>query len=309
MNIGIVGAGKMGFTLGKHFVVNKDKFIKEEFVGTDRVDYDLIGYYSKSIDSAKEAAKFTNSKCFENLNELVEMCDTIFLTVPDSQISMVVDELGKKKNDLSGKIICHTSGACSSSVFSGIGSQFYGYSVHPIYAVNSKTDSYKNFSDSFITIEGSVEKINDIVALFDSLGHKTKVIAKNDKPKYHCSAVFASNLVVGLYNMAIRLLEECGFDENEATTALIPLFSNNANNIVNNGCIKSLTGPIERCDENTVLKHLDTIYGKEKEVYRLISQELIDIAIEKHILEVNSDKNIEENKYTKLCEILNKDDN
>lgn len=307
MNIGIVGAGKMGFTLGKHLAVNKDKLKNKVCIGTDRISYDLIGYYSKSNDSARKAADFTNSKCFKSLNELVQMCDTLFITVPDNQISLVVETLRELRCDLSGKIICHTSGACSSEVFFGLGSLVYGYSVHPIYAVNSKTDSYKKFSDSFITIEGSYEKINNIVALFDFLGHKTKVITKQDKPKYHCSAVFASNLIVGVFKIAIRLLEECGFDENEALTALIPLFYNNANNIVNNGCKKSLTGPIERCDETTVLKHLDTLSGREREVYRLISQELIDIAIEKHMLEKNIDKNIENEKYIELHEILMKD--
>ena len=50
MKIGFVGAGKVGFTLGKYF---QSKGIS------------VVGYFSKNIASAKEASSFTNTSCFE----------------------------------------------------------------------------------------------------------------------------------------------------------------------------------------------------------------------------------------------------
>ena len=47
MNIGFVGAGKVGFSLGKYFCNN---------------DIKVSGYYSQNLESSKEAAKFTKSK-------------------------------------------------------------------------------------------------------------------------------------------------------------------------------------------------------------------------------------------------------
>jgi len=266
MKIGFIGAGKMGFTLGKHFSCCKNESIH------------LSGYYSRNPESAKEAARFTDTNYYDSITDLVNDSDAIFITVPDGQIAVIVDELNRLNVCLEQKIICHTSGALSSQVFSGMGSRVYGYSIHPIYAVNSKTESYINFKDSFITIEGHDRYLNDLVDIFVNLGHDVKIISADDKAKYHSAAVFSSNLVIGLYHMAVGLLEECGFGFDEAEKALKPLFKNNSNNLYNNDCLSALTGPVARCDIDTIKKHLNVLKDDEKKVYMLLSKELINIA-------------------------------
>lgn len=57
MKFGFIGAGKVGFSLGK--------YLKENNI-------DLNGYYSKSKHSAKEAAIFTGTKKYDNLEMLIE---------------------------------------------------------------------------------------------------------------------------------------------------------------------------------------------------------------------------------------------
>lgn len=275
MRIGFIGAGKMGFTLGKHIKEALNSSSTNEVLKNTTV----VGYYSNSLDSAKAAAQFTDTDYYESIENLVDDCDAIFITTPDGQIEVVANIistiLNKKQKEI---ILIHTSGALSSQVFSGMGNHVYGYSVHPIYAVNSKTESYINFSKAYITIEGNEKHLEDVKELFDVLGHTVKVISAENKTKYHASAVFASNLVVGLYSKATHLLSECGFDEDEAMKALVPLFTNNADNIANKGCKDALTGPVARCDVGTVSKHLDVISGDDQEVYKLLSRELVKIA-------------------------------
>ena len=271
MNVGFIGAGKMGFTLGKHIAVNGDK-----------LDIKVGGYYSRTKQSASEAAEFTNSHCYNSLTELVNGNDIIFITVPDGQIAVMADTLDRLDANLSGKIICHTSGASSSQVFSGMDSQVYGYSIHPIYAVNSKTESYINFNQAYITIEGHKKYIEMMADMFKSLGHQVKIISADDKVKYHSAAVYASNLVIGLYHKSMKLMMECGFDEAEAEESLKPLFENNAKNLINKGCEDALTGPVERCDTETVRKHIEALEGDELTVYKLLSKELVEIADMKH---------------------------
>ncbi|MBQ9610489.1 MAG: DUF2520 domain-containing protein [Lachnospiraceae bacterium] len=267
MKVGFIGAGKMGFTLGKHMT---DHGIR---VG---------GYYSRTKESAMKAAEFTNSHCYDSLSELVNGNDIIFLTVPDGQIAVMANELDRLDVSVDEKIICHTSGASSSQVFSGMDSHVYGYSIHPIYAVSSKTESYINFNQAYITIEGHEKHIQMIADMFIKLGHQVKIISPDDKVKYHSAAVFASNLVIGLYHKSVKLMTECGFDEIEAEEALKPLFENNANNLINKGCTDALTGPVERCDTETVRKHVEVLEGDELAVYKLLSKELVEIADLKH---------------------------
>lgn len=275
MKIGFIGAGKMGFTLGKHLA----EYSRGSESGAAKQNEMpvVMGYYSKNCSSAKEAAEFTNTNYYTDLEDLAEVCDTLFLTVPDGQIAVMADELDRLGRCMEHKIICHTSGALSSQVFSGMDSHVYGYSVHPIYAVNSKTASYINFRDCFITIEGHERYLGDMVRMFQSVGHSVKTISAEDKAKYHGAAVFSSNLVIGLYHMAMRLLTECGFAEAEAEQALMPLFKNNADNLYSSDCYNALTGPVARCDIETVEKHLAVLGDNEAVVYRILSDELIKI--------------------------------
>ena len=267
MRIGFIGAGKMGFTLGKH--------LKES---TDAL---LVGYFSQNPESAREAAKFTDTKYYEDLNELADLCDALFITVPDGQIAVIAELLDGLGTVMEGKILCHTSGALSSQVFSGMHSPIYGYSIHPMCAVSSKTKSHINFSKCFITIEGHERYLEFFVHLFVSLGHEVKIIEKEDKIRYHGAAVMASNLVIGLYHMAQEELSKCGFTSEEADRALKPLFKGNAEKLAEYGCEEALTGPVERCDIKTISKHMSVLEGDSLEAYRLLSRQLVDIARKK----------------------------
>lgn len=270
MKIGFIGAGKMGFTLGKH--------LKEYEKHHEDSGFCVMGYYSQTLDSAKEAARFTDTNYYESMDELAEVCDAIFLTVPDGQIQTVSDVIAGGNVSLAGKALVHTSGALSSRVFSGMGNRVSGYSIHPIYAVNSKTDSYLHFQDCFITIEGEGAYTEQFVDLFQKLGHTVRRISAEHKAKYHASAVFVSNLVIGLYAMGSDLLTQCGFSPAEAEQALLPLFANNAENMQRVGMQEALTGPVSRCDMKTVEKHLQVLDQDAKMVYRCLSKRLVQLA-------------------------------
>lgn len=278
IRIGIIGAGKVGFTIGKYLVQHNIK---------------LVGYFSKSIESAKEASIFTNSNYFNNIKELVQECDTIIITTPDGIILDIWNEI--RKFDISNKIICHCSGSLSSKVFSNIESyNCYGYSIHPMFAISNKYNSYKDLKKAFITVEGSQKHINKIKAFIESLGNKVKIISWENKSEYHLSSVLVSNHVLALINISKNLLINCGFNDEEAIEALYPLIINNINNIKCSGILNSLTGPIERGDVKTVINHMKCLNEGDRELYRLISKKLIDIAKVK-----NKDKD-----YRELEEVI-----
>ena len=95
---------------------------------------------------------------------------------------------------------------------------------------------------------------------------------------YHAASVTVSNLVLGLINNGVNYLEECGFTKEMAIKALYPLIENNLRNIKERGAVKSLTGPIERGDLSTVINHLNVIREEDKELYRLLSKNILKIA-------------------------------
>lgn len=278
MKFGFIGAGKVGFSLGKYLTEKGQK---------------VSGYFSEIYEDAIEAAEFTKSKGYKNIGELVEDSDVLFVTVSDGQIESVWNQL--KENHISNKIVCHTSGALSSEVFSDIaGYESYGYSIHPLFAVSNKYQSYKELSNSYFTIEGSPEKLGDIRELFESFGNNVCVISKEDKVKYHSAAAMASNLVAGLIGLSETLLKECGFDDESAHKALSPIIRGNIEHIIDDGVINALTGPIERNDVDTVKKHLTVLKNNDREIYACVSRQIVDIAEMK-----NKDRD-----YSKMKEIL-----
>lgn len=259
---GFIGAGKVGFSLGKYLKENNIK---------------ISGYYSKSEHSAKEATIFTDTKHYNNLKQLINDSDAIFITIPDDKISEVWNEI--KEMPIKNKLICHCSGSLTSEIFSNI-SQYgaYGYSIHPMFAISDKYNSYKNLSKAFITIEGNEKYADYIKELFCSLGNSAFVISKENKPLYHTASVVVSNLMLALINNGVTYLNQCGFSDDMAIDALYPLIEFNLKNVKEQGVIKSLTGPVERGDLKTIESHCKTLNGQDKELYKLLSRNILEIA-------------------------------
>lgn len=276
IKIGFIGAGKVGFSLGKYLKIN---------------NIPVTGYYSRNEDSAKKASIFTGTKQYNNLNEIINDSDTIFITTPDSEIKNVWNEI--KELPIKNKMICHCSGSLSSEIFSNINNYgAYGYSIHPMFAISDKHNSYKSLNKAFITIEGNNKHVDKFYNLILSLGNDVIIINKENKPLYHVASVTVSNLVLGLINTGVKHLIECGFEEELAIKALEPLISFNIENIKERGIVNSLTGPIERGDISTLKSHCNALKSDDEILYKLLSKNILEIAKVKN---KNRDyKNIEE---------------
>lgn len=264
--IGFIGAGRVGFTLGRYFVEN---------------GLNVSGYYSRTYEHAVSASQFTDSKSYKTIDELIAASSIIFITVNDSQIQTVWELC--KKSDLTNKILCHCSGAMTASVFSGIEqTKAYGYSVHLLFSFNDKYNSYKEISKAFFTVEGDENHIDYVTDIIKKSGNEYVVIDGTNKDKYHGAAVFVSNLVIGLFHSGKKLLMDCGFCDEQAQKALIPLFINNAANLSCVGESSALTGPVDRNDLDTVKKNINCLDDDYKDIYVKLSRQLVEIAKNKY---------------------------
>lgn len=268
MNIGFIGAGKVGFTLGKFF---------------SEGGIHVTGYYSRHIESAEEAAAFTNSKAYRSIREILQDSDALFLTVPDGMITSVYEEL--KKWGLSGKQICHCSGALSvPDAFPGLADTgACGYSIHPLFPISSKLNSYRELTDAFFCLEGDETHIRAWAQLLNELGARTQIIAGEAKVRYHAACAISSNLVCALAQESIDLLESCGMERSQALRALAPLMRSNLEHLIQHGPAAALTGAVERNDTATVEKHLHCFPTEaERELYRACSEKLVQLAERKN---------------------------
>ena len=263
MNIGIIGAGKVGVSVGRYL---KDNNIR------------ISGFYDTDSDNAAFAAQFTQTDCFSDLEELVKVSDTLFITTPDSVIGSVWDCI-KNNMSVQNKIVCHFSGALSSDVFTD--SQSTGASVcsvHPMLAFSDKLTSYRIPANTFFAIEGDETAVSAVKSLFESLGNTVCRIDKSKKSLYHTAASVLSNELVALLDMGYSLLEQCGFSRDDAVGATQNLVSGNVKSVLKNGCVNALTGPVERNDLQTVKKHVDSLNGEDRQIYILLAKRLVEIA-------------------------------
>lgn len=278
MKIGFIGAGKVGWTLGKYWSENLSS-----------QDFELTGYYSRTPASAEGAAKFTHSRAFPDKESLIKASDGVFLTVPDGTIQEVWKEICKL--DLKGKFVAHCSGALSTEeTFPALKeSGACAYSIHPLFAVSDKEETWKELKGVFFSIQQDPSNespdpfIDNLEKMMKEAGNPYKKVPADKKTLYHLASAVASNLVCGIVDMSLDLLGGCGFSQEEGRKALAPILRGNMNHIADVGVKDALTGPMERNDIGTVKDHLSVFEDEEeKEIYRLLSKRLMRIAQEKH---------------------------
>ena len=263
MRIGIIGAGKVGTTLGKYLSIHGKN---------------VTGFYSRTHESADEAATFAETETYSSLCKLVEKSDVIFITTPDGVIHQVWGDL--LHQDISNRIICHFSGSLSSHVFSGreeAGAS--GISMHPMYAFSDKFHSYEQFHTAYLTLEGDPEAVAVMKPMWEAIGHHVLTLKAEDKIKYHAAAAMASNEMLGLMQASLDILSECGFSEKDSMALLTPLVQGNIASMLEKGCVNALTGPVERGDAQTVRKHLQAREGRKAgKIYQSLGSTMVELA-------------------------------
>jgi predicted short-subunit dehydrogenase-like oxidoreductase (DUF2520 family) len=264
MKIGFLGAGKVGFSLGKYL---SGKGVS------------VAGYAGRRESSVREAASFTGTRAFAGPEELIRHCDCVLLTVPDDAIAEVWR--GLRQVEIAGKIFCHCSGLLASDIFEGIEERGAGgCSLHPLMAIPDSRNSHALLQEAVFALEGAPKARETMRRLVSGLGNAVCILDREQKVRYHCAAVFVSNFSTALAQIGANLFQACGLD-----TAVEPLFQlmlNNARSVREYGVIHALTGPVERCDARTISRHLSCLSGEDRQLYVLLSRKLARIAAAKH---------------------------
>lgn len=282
MRIGIIGAGRVGCSIGKYLRIKGQE---------------LAGYYDVDSGAAKEAAEFTQTDVFGTIQELLDSSDIIFITTPDTYIISVWEQI--KTLSLKNQIICHCSGALSSDSFSKDENMTVSCcSIHPMLPFSNRFSSYEQLNNAFFTVEGDKKASDVLCELFRSFGNEVCIIDKSKKAKYHAAASILSNQVIAVLDMGYSLLTECGFTREEALRATSQLVTKNIENVIANDCSAALTGPIERGDAQTIKKHLDCLSRDDAKLYKMLAERLVRIAKNK-----NANKD-----YSDIENLLNEDE-
>ena len=263
--IGIIGAGKIGASLGAYFI---------------KKGVAVTGFYDSLSGNALSAAERTGTRCYGTLAEILSENEMVLIAVPDDNIASVWEQC--RCFPITGKCFIHSSGVMGSDVFSGhADAGVHVGSLHPVCAVSSRA-SEAVFSGKFFVLEGDQTGLKMLKSLMMTTGNDYRVVATEQKTRYHAAAVASSNLFCALAEMAEDWMKDSGFDAQAAHEMLAPLMLGNMEHVAEQGAVAALTGPVERGDIGTVAKHLAVLEGDDREIYRLLSLRLVKIAQQKH---------------------------
>ncbi|GAB6086591.1 Rossmann-like and DUF2520 domain-containing protein [Alkaliphilus crotonatoxidans] len=242
MKIGFIGSGKVGQSFGSYLYEK---------------GFHVVGYFSRSIDSARSGAALVGGRGFSRMEELVEVADIIFITTPDDMIQQIASTIADLQTSIENKHFVHMSGAHRASIMQEITKRHplnRLYSLHPLQAFARVEKAVKALSHTMFTLEADQPEV--IEEILKECGNQYFLIRGDQKTMYHAAACVASNYLVTLIDMALNMMKTAGFEEKEAYQVLLPLMNGTLRNIESVGTSQALTGPVARGDSQTVKKHL-----------------------------------------------------
>ncbi|MBS7526948.1 DUF2520 domain-containing protein [Fusibacter paucivorans] len=288
MKIGFIGAGRVGRSLGQDL---------------HRKHFNVIGYYSKTLDHAEEAVAVVGGVAFKSAEALVKACDFVFLTVNDDAIQSVVNLLLTISMRFDDKIIAHTSGVHASELIAPLFEKgASGYAIHPLQAFASVEQALKLLGQTVFSVEGtglthtdgqpiaSTPSAQKVIDLMNRADYEHFVMLAEDKALYHAAAVISSNYLVATLDFALSQFEKIGCDQRFAMKALFPLIQGTIDNIDRLGTVDALTGPIARGDVHTVEKHLAKLSGEDVVLYKALGRRTLALADAKGLSRTLSDQ-------------------
>ncbi|WAM31051.1 Rossmann-like and DUF2520 domain-containing protein [Caldicellulosiruptor naganoensis] len=266
MKIGFYGASRAGISLGLYFI-NKG--------------LEVVGYYNRTYEKAKEASNLTNTKVFKTPEELIKSSDVIFLSVSDSAIEEVSKNLPQEISK--SKVFAHLSGALLSSAIKV--SCKGRFSLHPVQTLRGKIEDVQKLNDAVFSLEGDElgKEIGKII--LQKLGNKYIELKKEDKVKYHLAATIASNYLIGLLNFSYSIYKDLKLSDDIIFSMIGPLAKASLENFLKDR-LNSLTGPASRGDIPILEKHYTVLSDSQRNTFLELLKLTSELIKERGQLEV-----------------------
>ncbi|HHV63727.1 MAG TPA: DUF2520 domain-containing protein [Peptococcaceae bacterium] len=248
----------------------------------ERAGLKCIGVNTRSKASYENFSRYLHSPHLP-LSILAREADLLFITTLDGEIEKVAEELAKVSEHKPGQVWIHCSGSLQSAVMCKNPETPVRYlSVHPLQAFADVDSALKIMAGVHFGIEGSDEECEqlgrELVRILGGIPHNIK---PEQKTLYHAGAVVASNYLVSLAYLGVKLFGLAGIDRQDALNSLLPLMQGALHNIDRVGLHCALTGPIARGDAEVVAKHLQEMPQELQEIYQALGRLALELGQER----------------------------
>jgi predicted short-subunit dehydrogenase-like oxidoreductase (DUF2520 family) len=264
--LNIIGGGRVGRTLA-HLWQAQDVFTVQDVLCT-------------SLESAHDATRFIGAGRAIAHMQAMQPADVWMLSVPDTQISRVAQDMAKHAGARTPALAFHCSGALSSEPLAAL--QTNGWQVasaHCILSFTSASTAVQQFAGTPCALEGQATACAWLHEKFSAIGARCFEVRSQDKLLYHAAAVFATNFVPVLQSVAEDLWQVTGVPEDVRLQLRQDLLQKAVSNINSLGPQGALTGPAARGDTEAIARQ-GTAVSKWRATAGLAYDALSRIALE-----------------------------
>jgi len=246
--LNLIGAGRVGQTLAHLWHARQVLTVQQVL--------------TRNAASALGACDFIGAGTPATTLDAMAPADVWMLAVPDAAIAQAAADLAAHARDmqLAPAVVFHCSGALTAehmAPLAALGWQLA--SAHCILSFATAASAVQQFPGTACALEGDPQACASLHAAFSAIGAHCFAVASEDKVLYHAAAVFATNFLPVLQNLAERAWLETG-----VPGALIPslrasLLANAVANINRLGPQGALTGPAARGDVAAIARQADVV--------------------------------------------------
>jgi predicted short-subunit dehydrogenase-like oxidoreductase (DUF2520 family) len=239
--ISIVGAGRVGKTLGKCLHC---------------LGWRIGVVVARSDAHAKAAVRWIGAGTPRGrVTGDVFDADVILLATPDDVLRQVAARLARISGKTSRRwVVLHTSGALDSSVLSPLARLGAATgSLHPMQTFTGR--EVPKLNGVIFAVEGDAAARRVAKRIARQLGGVPVTIDAKSKAAYHAAGALVAGHTLAVIEAATRILMRSGFTRRRAMQAVLPLTRQMLDNFERLGPQAAWTGPIARGDYAIVQAH------------------------------------------------------
>ncbi len=249
--ISLIGSGKVATQLGKRLY---------------ECGHTIDQIFSRNYTTAVQLARAVEATAIVRIEQLTPTAGFYIVAIKDDSIIELLPQL----DAISTKIIAHTSGTVSSSIFE---SYFDHYGVfYPLQTFSSQR--VVDFDTlPFCIHANDANTLEQLTTLAQSICPNVYQIDDKKRASLHVAAVVVNNFSNYLFDMASDIC----YQEGVSFDILKPLILETVSKIQEHSPSSVQTGPAARQDHQTIQKHLHFLQNKPvyQHIYQLISEAIM----------------------------------
>ena len=227
--------------------------------------FEILQIVSRTEESARSLGTLLDVPYTCNPAEINAEADLYIVSVKDDAIATALSTFNLPKDTF----VVHTAGSVPMEILKEFSSNI-GI-LYPLQTFSKAKNV--NFKEIPVYIEANTqENTSKLLQFASAFSDRAKEVNSTMRAQVHLAAVFACNFTNNLYAIASDILEKAGLGFED----MLPLIGETTEKIKTLHPRKAQTGPAIRRDSKVIEKQLNALEGREKEIYKLITESIQD---------------------------------